>query len=32
MCETRWIERHDSVIQFKTEFENIADALTEMSI
>ena len=31
MCETKWIKRHSSVIQFKNEIENIADAPTEIS-
>ena len=31
MCEMSWIKRHDSVIQFKVEIENIVDALTEIS-
>lgn len=30
-CETRWIERHDSLLQFKTDFLKICNALNEVS-
>lgn len=31
LCETRWIERHDSVLQFKNSLLDIVDALIEIS-
>jgi hypothetical protein len=31
LCETRWIERHESVIEFKTSFSKICDALEHIS-
>lgn len=31
MCETRWIERHDSLIQFTSELPQIINALTVVS-
>jgi len=31
LCETRWIERHDSVLQFKNSLLEIVDALNEIS-
>lgn len=31
LCETRWMERHDSVLQFKSSLTEIINALTEVS-
>lgn len=31
LCETRWNERHDSVLQFKTSIREIVDALIDIS-
>lgn len=31
LCETRWIERHDSVLQFKNSLVNIVETLSEIS-
>ncbi|XP_022168671.1 uncharacterized protein LOC111032596, partial [Myzus persicae] len=31
LCETRWVERHDSVMQFKNSLPKIIDALTEIT-
>lgn len=31
LCETRWVERHDSVLQFKSSLTEIIKALTEVS-
>jgi len=31
LCETRWIERHDSVFQLKNSILEIVDALIEIS-
>ena len=30
-CETRWIERHDAVIQFQTEINKVKESLLEIS-
>lgn len=31
LCETRWAERHDGVLQFRTYFTEIVEALTHIS-
>lgn len=31
LCETRWTERHDGVLQFRTNLPNIVEALKEIS-
>lgn len=31
LCETRWVERHDSVLQFKNSLTEIINALTEVT-
>ena len=31
LCETRWVERHDSVLQFKSSLIEIINALTDLS-
>lgn len=31
LCETRWVERHDGIIQFFTDLPNIINALEEIS-
>ncbi|KAG5869683.1 hypothetical protein JTB14_024701 [Gonioctena quinquepunctata] len=31
LCETRWVERHDAVLQFKASIENILQALNLIS-
>lgn len=31
LCKTRWVERHDSVMQFKNSLPKIIDALTEIT-
>ncbi|XP_022160331.1 zinc finger MYM-type protein 1-like [Myzus persicae] len=31
LCETRWVERHDSVMEFKNSLVNIVETLTEIS-
>lgn len=32
LCETRWTERHDSVLQFKNDLQNIIEALDKISM
>ncbi|CAH1119753.1 unnamed protein product [Phaedon cochleariae] len=32
VCETRWVERHDSILQFKNELPNILQALDKISL
>lgn len=32
LCETRWVERHDSIIQFRVDFIQIVEALTLISM
>lgn len=31
LCETRWVERHDSVLKFKSSFTEIIKDLTDVS-
>ncbi|CAH1108597.1 unnamed protein product [Psylliodes chrysocephalus] len=32
LCETRWVERHEGVIQFRSGFSQIVEALTLISV